>query len=166
MEKIKIEVGRRLYFLIMGCLVLTGVIGIVYAYGSGNPTIHGHDAGEISGLSVASNGSSLNVYDSGWFSVKTGEMITKQHFLGKTPLVVQLWFSDEPDGVGSSSRSANVVLAGTGTAYGAYTSQITKVDHQEIRIYTGKNYLVYFIDSDEVYTYPTKGYLKIVAVSN
>ncbi len=163
MGKIKIEVGRRLYFLIIACLVLIGILGIVYAYGSGNPSLHGHDAGEISGLPVVSNGSSLNVYDSGWFSVKTGENIEKEHNLGKVPLVVQLWFTDDPE---NNFRTANVVLAGTGTGFGGYTSQITKSDSSEIRIYTGSTYLVYYMDASKVYRYPTQGYMKIIAISN
>ncbi len=45
----KIELGWRLWSLIIGALILIGVAGFSYATNSGNPAIMGHTADEIAG---------------------------------------------------------------------------------------------------------------------
>lgn len=42
--------------------------------------------------------SALKTYDSGWFSVATGTSYTKNHNLGTTKVIYQLWFSPNSNG--------------------------------------------------------------------
>jgi len=43
----KIELGWRLWSLIVGALVLVGLAGFSYAYGGTNPSIMGHSISEV-----------------------------------------------------------------------------------------------------------------------
>ena len=49
----RIELGLRLWSLIICAIALIGVAGFSYATNSGNPAIMGHTADEISGLNNA-----------------------------------------------------------------------------------------------------------------
>jgi hypothetical protein len=54
----RIEIGWRLYSLIMGFIFLVGFLGFSFAYGGSSPSAAGHSAGEIE---VTYNGTTTNL---------------------------------------------------------------------------------------------------------
>ena len=47
---VQINISNKAVYLLVGLLILVGVTGIAIAWGSGDPAVHGHDAGEIEGI--------------------------------------------------------------------------------------------------------------------
>lgn len=47
MVSVKVDLGKRDFIWMVPLFVVLIGVGLVVAYGSGNPVIHGHDAGEI-----------------------------------------------------------------------------------------------------------------------
>ena len=136
---------RDLWFLSTIVVLLVGV-GFVIAYGSGDSTVHGHDAGEI------------NTYDSGWFAVTGDTTYTKAHGLGNLPFIVQLWVSDTSDG------SGRVV---SGTVVGGIDGKgmnIVDVDNTNIKIRT-HSWIVSVYDANGVQWAPDNAYAKIKAMA-
>ena len=43
----RVDIGWRLYSLIVGALIVLSVAGFGYAYGSGDPLVNGHDSEEL-----------------------------------------------------------------------------------------------------------------------
>ena len=54
MKKVRFDIGWRLYNLIVGFIVVALALGVVYAYGGSDPSVHGHDAGELNLTGVVS----------------------------------------------------------------------------------------------------------------
>jgi hypothetical protein len=49
--KIHINLSNKTFYLLVSFLGLLTISAIVFAYGGNNPSVHGHDAGELEGLS-------------------------------------------------------------------------------------------------------------------
>ncbi len=159
-KSVKFDLSWRAWSLIVGFFILIGFVGLSFAYNAngigGNPAIMGHSADEIEG---GGSGSTSYAYESSWIPVSIGNVYTVNHNLGKTPSLVQLWFSNTSDG------SGDVVLAGSSN-YGAYASVVNKINSTSVSFYTGTAYVVYYNDLQKTYKYPTSGYMKVVALSN
>ena len=48
--RIEVNVRKRYFFIILGAILLLGIIGIGYAFGTNNPQVFGHSADEIQGV--------------------------------------------------------------------------------------------------------------------
>jgi len=61
MVNLKLKITNKTFALIAGFLILVGIAGFSIAYNSGQPaSVHGHDAGEISGLSTGTGGTTFS----------------------------------------------------------------------------------------------------------
>ena len=58
----RIEIGWRLWSLVIISLIFISVAGFSYSYGTSTPEVFGHSADEIEGLGGLKN------YDTGWVS--------------------------------------------------------------------------------------------------
>ncbi len=45
--KLEINIKKRHFFAILGAILLLGILGVVYAFGTSNPSSFGHSVGEI-----------------------------------------------------------------------------------------------------------------------
>ncbi len=147
MKKVKIELGRRLYFLLISLVIVAGVLGIAYAYGGNDPSIHGHDSGELDleNMGCAS-------YDSNWFHADTYNLYVKSHGLGSFPEQVFVYLSNSEDGSGT------VAFMDQG-----YIS-LVELNYENVSIFVGGH----FVDqahSDGSRWYANEGYVRIIANS-
>ncbi len=78
MKRVKIELGRRLYFLLISLVIVAGVLGLAYAYGGTQPSIHGHDAGELdlSGVDFGGNDNYHLNFHKGPFGIGEGRTLS------------------------------------------------------------------------------------------
>lgn len=58
--KIEVNVRKRYFFAILGVVLLLGIIGVVYAFGTNNPAVFGHSAGEIEVILTDGSVTTLN----------------------------------------------------------------------------------------------------------
>jgi len=171
---VTINIQKKDLFLLSAIVVFLIGVGFVVAYGSGDPSLNGHDAGEImvniDGSSISlqeainSGKFGLEVYDSGWFAVTGDVTYTKNHGFGEEPFMVELWFSESIDG------SSGVILrSSTDYDYAPHVwansmLSIIDVNSVDIKIRSSGPYLAMYEDSAGVSKTPNVGYARIKAI--
>ena len=99
----------------------------------------------------------IQKYDSGWFAVSQMTTYTKAHALAATPDIVQVWYSDTPDG------SGNVVLIGSPAFGGDRPVYVIDIDETNITL-RAQAYVAIYSDASGVVRAPRSGYVKIIAL--
>jgi hypothetical protein len=101
--------------------------------------------------------SGVRKYDSGWFAVSQMTSYTKAHGLRAIPDLIQVWYSNTPDG------SGDVVLIGSPAFSGDRPAYIVGVDETSITL-RSQTYIAIYHDADGAVRGPRSGYIKIVAI--
>jgi hypothetical protein len=106
--------------------------------------------------------SQLAIYDSGWFSATTGTNITKSHGLGVVPKFVHVYYSNTADGSGDVVTIGGGTTDYTGSGNTRGVTQVIGVTATSITL-RAQHYLTMYYNQSAVHTFPTTGYLKIIA---
>lgn len=99
----------------------------------------------------------IQKYDSGWFTVSQLTTYTKAHGLKAIPDLVQVWYSNTPDGTG------DVVLIGSPAFSGDRPAYVVGLDETSITL-RSQTYVALYCDADGIVRGPIKGFVKIVAI--
>ena len=99
----------------------------------------------------------IQKYDSGWFAVSRVTTYSKAHGLGAAPDIVQVWYSNTPDGKG------DVVLIGCPAYSGDRPLYVIDVDEINIKL-RAQSYIVIYNDANGVVRAPISGFVKIIAI--
>ena len=99
----------------------------------------------------------IQKYDSGWFAVSQVTTYTKAHGLKAVPDIVQVWYSDTPDGTG------DVVLIGSPAFGGDRPVYVIDMDKTNITL-RAQAYIAVYYDANGVVRSSRSGYVKIVAI--
>ena len=130
----QINIQKRHLVIIFSAIVLLGVIGYGIAYGTSNPSVFGHSAGEVEGVSLWTKSGDNIYYDAGKVSIgstspEAGFALTVKSPQFNSGMKVDGYYtgisataSDSGTGIVGYSPSGKAISGGSSTGYAGFFS--------------------------------------------